>query len=54
MPSHSLSAFLQQNLNDLQQQGLYNTIQPLESPNGPLITIQGREYVNLSSIIIWV
>ncbi|GAB6926475.1 glycine C-acetyltransferase [Paenibacillus sp. JCM 10914] len=49
MPSHSLSAFLQQNLNDLQQQGLYNTIQPLESPNGPLITIQGREYVNLSS-----
>lgn len=49
MASHSLSAFLQQNLTELKGQGLYNTIQPLESPNGPLITIQGREFVNLSS-----
>lgn len=49
MPSHSLSAFLQQNLTELKEQGLYNTIQPLESPNGPIIKIQGREFVNLSS-----
>ncbi|MEK3779086.1 glycine C-acetyltransferase [Paenibacillus sp. FSL R5-0810] len=49
MPSHSLSAFLQQNLTELKEQGLYNTIQPLESPNGPVIKIQGREFVNLSS-----
>jgi len=49
MSSQSLSAFLQDNLTELKQQGLYNTIQPLESPNGPLITIQGREFVNLSS-----
>lgn len=49
MASNSLSAFLQDNLTELKQQGLYNTIQPLESPNGPIITIQGREFVNLSS-----
>lgn len=49
MASHSLSAFLQQNLTELKEQGLYNTIQPLESPNGPVIKIQGREFVNLSS-----
>lgn len=49
MSSQSLSAFLQDNLTELKQQGLYNTIQPLESPNGPFITIQGREFVNLSS-----
>ncbi|MGG4345412.1 glycine C-acetyltransferase [Paenibacillus lautus] len=49
MSSQSLSAFLQDNLMELKEQGLYNTIQPLESPNGPLITIQGREFVNLSS-----
>ncbi|WP_339294590.1 glycine C-acetyltransferase [Paenibacillus sp. FSL W7-1279] len=49
MSSQTLSAFLQDNLTELKQQGLYNTIQPLESPNGPLITIQGREFVNLSS-----
>ena len=49
MSSQSLSAFLQDNLTELKRQGLYNTIQPLESPNGPLITIQGREFVNLSS-----
>lgn len=49
MSSQSLSAFLQDNLTELKQQGLYNTIQPLESPNGPIITIQGREFVNLSS-----
>lgn len=49
MASQSLSAFLRQNLTELKDQGLYNTIQPLESPNGPVIKIQGREFVNLSS-----
>lgn len=49
MASRSLSAFLQQQLKELKDQGLYNTIQPLESPNGPLITIEGREFINLSS-----
>lgn len=49
MASQSLSAFLRQNLTELKDQGLYNTIQPLVSPNGPVIKIQGREFVNLSS-----
>lgn len=49
MSSHSLTSYLQQNLEELKKQGLYNTIQPLESPNGPLIQIEGREFVNLSS-----
>lgn len=49
MASHSLTSYLQQNLEELKKQGLYNTIQPLESPNGPLIQIAGREFVNLSS-----
>lgn len=49
MASHSLTSYLQHNLEALKNQGLYNTIQPLEGPNGPLIQIAGREYVNLSS-----
>ena len=49
MSSHSLEQFLNENLEDLKGKGLYNVIDPLESPNGPLITINGRELVNLSS-----
>lgn len=49
MASQSLTSYLQHNLEELKNQGLYNTIQPLESPNGPLIQIGGREFVNLSS-----
>ncbi|WP_422656884.1 glycine C-acetyltransferase [Paenibacillus sp. EC2-1] len=49
MASQSLTSYLQHNLEELKNQGLYNTIQPLESPNGPLIQIEGREFVNLSS-----
>lgn len=49
MGSHTLSAFLKQNLEELKSQGLYNTIEPLESPNGPVIRIGGRELINLSS-----
>lgn len=49
MSSKSLDSFLQQNLDDLKNKGLYNVIDPLESPNGPLITIGGRELINLSS-----
>lgn len=49
MSSKSLDSFLQQNLDDLKGKGLYNVIDPLESPNGPMITIGGRELINLSS-----
>ncbi len=49
MASQRLSAFLQTNLSALKAEGLYNTIEPLESPNGPIILIQGKEFINLSS-----
>ncbi|WP_404324111.1 glycine C-acetyltransferase [Cytobacillus firmus] len=49
MTSKILDAFLQENLEDLKDRGLYNVIDPLESPNGPIIKINGRELINLSS-----
>jgi len=49
MTTRTLSAFLQQQLADLKARGLYNSIEPLEGPNGPTIRIGGREFVNLSS-----
>jgi glycine C-acetyltransferase len=49
MSSHTLEQFLNENLEDLKGKGLYNVIDPLESPNGPVITINGRELINLSS-----
>ncbi len=47
--SNILEQFLNDNLDDLRGKGLYNVIDPLESPNGPIIKINGRELVNLSS-----
>ncbi|MEH7459006.1 glycine C-acetyltransferase [Bacillus pseudomycoides] len=49
MSSKTLENFLEENLEDLKAKGLYNVIDPLESPNGPIITIGGKEYINLSS-----
>ncbi|PGY06479.1 glycine C-acetyltransferase [Bacillus sp. AFS031507] len=49
MSSTILEQFLNENLDNLKGKGLYNVIDPLESPNGPVITINGRELVNLSS-----
>ncbi|MDF2859106.1 MAG: 2-amino-3-ketobutyrate CoA ligase, partial [Neobacillus sp.] len=49
MSSHSLEQFLNENLADLKTKGLYNVIDPLESANGPVITINGKHLVNLSS-----
>ncbi|WP_369901062.1 glycine C-acetyltransferase [Bacillus manliponensis] len=49
MSSQTLANFLAENLADLKEKGLYNVIDPLESPNGPMITIGGKEYINLSS-----
>lgn len=49
MSSKTLELFLNENLEDLKSRGLYNVIDPLESPNGPVITIDGRELINLSS-----
>ncbi|AIE59849.1 glycine C-acetyltransferase [Bacillus methanolicus] len=47
--SSKLEQFLKENLEDLKSRGLYNVIDPLESPNGPMITINGKKLVNLSS-----
>lgn len=49
MSSKRLHSYLTENLRELKNQGLYNVINPLESPNGPMITIRGRELINLSS-----
>ncbi|MCG7343526.1 glycine C-acetyltransferase [Sporosarcina sp. ACRSL] len=47
--SKVLDAFLQENLQELRDQGLYNVIEPVEGPNGPKIKINGKELINLSS-----
>ncbi|MEK5067297.1 glycine C-acetyltransferase [Sporosarcina sp. FSL K6-1508] len=47
--SKVLNAFLQENLNELRDQGLYNEIDPIEGPNGPIIKIKGKDLINLSS-----
>lgn len=44
-----LEQFLSDSLKDKKDRGLYNEIQILESPNGPLITINNKELINLSS-----
>ncbi|MEG6574351.1 MAG: glycine C-acetyltransferase [Caldibacillus debilis] len=44
-----LEQFLNENLQELKEKGLYNEIDPLESPNGPVITIKGKTLINLSS-----
>ncbi|WP_335872769.1 glycine C-acetyltransferase [Bacillus sp. 2205SS5-2] len=49
MTSHTLTQFLNTNLNELKNQGLYNEIDPVQGPNGPIITIEGRKLINLSS-----
>ncbi|MET3575720.1 glycine C-acetyltransferase [Bhargavaea ullalensis] len=44
-----LDQFLSENLHELKDAGLYNVIDPVEGPNGPKITIGGKELINLSS-----
>ncbi|NMD70499.1 glycine C-acetyltransferase [Bacillus sp. DNRA2] len=49
MTSQRLHSFLVDNLQELKQKNLYNVIDPLESPNGSVITINGKSLINLSS-----
>ncbi|WP_421382252.1 glycine C-acetyltransferase [Bacillus salacetis] len=49
MTSKKLDQFLNENLNDLRDRGLYNEIDPVEGANGPIIKIGGRDLINLSS-----
>ncbi|HLR15420.1 MAG TPA: glycine C-acetyltransferase [Bacillota bacterium] len=49
MSAKVLDAFLSENINDLKSKGMYNEIHPVQGPNGPVITIGDRKFVNLSS-----
>lgn len=49
MGSKALQNFLDQNLNDLKSKGQYNVINPVEGANGPVINIEGKRLINLSS-----
>ncbi|MEG1131980.1 MAG: glycine C-acetyltransferase [Romboutsia sp.] len=45
----ALSNFLNENLNELKSKGLYNKIDSLQSSNGPIIKINEKNLINLSS-----
>ncbi|MBO1307883.1 glycine C-acetyltransferase [Enterococcus sp. 669A] len=49
MSSKVLDQFLETNLNELKEKGLFNTIDVIEGSNGPKITINGKELINLAS-----
>ncbi|MCJ7841555.1 glycine C-acetyltransferase [Lederbergia sp. NSJ-179] len=49
MTSQNLHKFLTENLDTLREQGLYNEIDVVESPNGPMIKLNGKKLINLSS-----
>lgn len=44
-----LTDFLNDNLNELKEKGLFNSIDVLEGSNGPIITVAGKELINLAS-----
>lgn len=47
--TNSLERFLDEKLQHLKNNGLYNEIQTLDGQNGPTISIQNKQYINLSS-----
>ncbi|WP_431028981.1 glycine C-acetyltransferase [Lysinibacillus sp. LZ02] len=47
--SNVLQQFLEENLEALREQGLYNEIDPVEGANGPVIQVRGKSLINLSS-----
>lgn len=49
MTSKALDQFLNENIAELKERGLYNEIDPVQGANGPKITVEGRELINLSS-----
>ena len=50
MDSKISENFLKENLVDLKSKGLYNVIDPLESSNGPIIKISGKEIIGKISM----
>ncbi len=51
MTSKALDSFLNDNIADLKERGLYNEIDPVQGPNGPEIKIGERTLINLLRII---
>ncbi|WJM05874.1 glycine C-acetyltransferase [Paenibacillus sp. PK1-4R] len=49
MSSQALDQFLSSNIEDLKTKGLYNVIDTLQGANGPVISIDGKSLINLSS-----
>ncbi|WP_249869393.1 glycine C-acetyltransferase [Oceanobacillus saliphilus] len=49
MTSKALDNFLNENIADLKDKGLYNEIDTVQGANGPKILIDGKELINLSS-----
>jgi glycine C-acetyltransferase len=49
MSSKVLDQFLETNLDDLKEKGLFNTIDVLEGSNGPIITVNDKKMINLAS-----
>ncbi|MFC7685911.1 glycine C-acetyltransferase [Ureibacillus sp. GCM10028918] len=47
--SKILDTFLNENLEVLREQGLYNEIDAVEGANGPIIQVNGKQLINLSS-----
>ncbi|WP_432667636.1 glycine C-acetyltransferase [Wukongibacter baidiensis] len=44
-----LEEFIKNSLNELKEKGLYNSIDIIQGPNGPIIEIEGKKLINLSS-----
>jgi len=49
LTSKVLHTFLDENIAELKEQGLYNEIDPVDGANGPVIRMNGRDLINLSS-----
>jgi glycine C-acetyltransferase len=49
MSSQALDQFLSSNIEDLKTNGLYNVIDTLQGANGPVIRIDGKSLINMSS-----
>ncbi len=49
MSGKALQKYLDENLKDVRENGLYNMVNIVEGANGPVINIEGKKLVNLSS-----
>src|SRR5699024_5314041 len=49
MSSKQLQAFLKENLQELKDNGLYNEIDTVDGPNGAIISVNGKDLINMSS-----